>query len=235
MPFIFCCAALMAQQEKKYVAKGNKLYTEQRYKEAEQQYLRSLKEKEKSVEGNFNLGDALYRQKSYEKSAALFNKLAESRESNNNLRAAAYHNMGNSLLASQKYAESIEAYKKALLRNPSDEATRYNLAYAQEKLKQQQNKDKQKKQDDKKNKDQNKDQQKKDQEDKQQKQEKDKQDNKDQKQDGKEKGQQPEPDKLSKEDAERMLEALNNQEKNTQDKLNDKKFRGGKVKISKDW
>ena len=43
------------------------------------------------------------------------------------------------------------------------------------------------------------------------------------------------PNKISKEDAQRMLDALNNQEKDTQDKLKNKKLKGVKVHITKDW
>ena len=40
---------------------------------------------------------------------------------------------------------------------------------------------------------------------------------------------------MSKEDAQRMLDALNNNEKNTQDKLKNKKFKAGRANIQKDW
>jgi Ca-activated chloride channel family protein len=138
------------------------------------------------------------------------------------------------LLQNKKLEESIEAYKKALLNNPKDEETRYNLAYAQDKLKQQQqqkNKDnKDKKDQDKKNQD------KKDQDKNKDDKNKDNKDNKNQdKKDQDKKDQQDQPNKLSKQDAERMLDALNNNEKQTQDKLKNKKLKGGKLNISKDW
>nr|WP_294869642.1 tetratricopeptide repeat protein [uncultured Pedobacter sp.] len=233
---------LFAQKEKKYIHKGNQLYQEKKYAEAEASYRESVDKSKASVEGNFNLGDALYKQKKFDNAAQKFTDIASSSE-NRAVKAKAYHNLGNSLLESKKLEESIEAYKKSLINNPKDDETRYNLAYAQEKLKQQQqqqnkdkNKDKNKKDQDKKdqdkkdqNKDQNKDnkdQQNKDQQNKD-KQDRDKKDQKD--------GQQPQPDKLSKEDAERMLEALKNEEKNTQDKLKNKKAKGVKGRIVKDW
>ncbi|NQX52761.1 tetratricopeptide repeat protein [Pedobacter panaciterrae] len=230
---------LFAQKEKKYIHKGNQLYQEKKYAEAEASYRESVDKSKASVEGNFNLGDALYKQKKFDNAAQKFTDIASSSE-NKAVKAKAYHNLGNSLLESKKLEESIEAYKKSLINNPKDDETRYNLAYAQEKLKQQQqqqnkdkNKDKNKKDQDKKdqNKDQNKDnkdQQNKDQQNKDKdKQDQDKKDQKD--------GQQPQPDKLSKEDAERMLEALKNEEKNTQDKLKNKKAKGVKGRIVKDW
>ncbi|MBC7565920.1 MAG: tetratricopeptide repeat protein [Pedobacter sp.] len=231
---------LFAQKEKKDIHDGNKLYEQKKYKEAEASYRKSVAKSQQSVAGNFNLGDALYKQKKLEDAGKKFTDIANS-STDKGVKAQAYHNLGNSLLESNKLEESVAAYKKSLINNPKDDQTRYNLAYAQEKLKQQQ----QQKKDDKKKDDKNKD--KKDQKDKdkqdQNKDQKDKdkkdkdkqdQDKKDQdKKDGK--GEQPQPDKLSKEEAERMLEALNQEEKKTQDKLKNKKAKGVKGRIVKDW
>lgn len=244
-------AVVFAQKEKKYIHNGNKLYQQQKYAEAEASYRQSVEKTKESVAGNFNLGDALYKQKKFDNAAQKFTEIAASSE-NKTVKAQAYHNLGNSLLESKKLEESIEAYKKSLINNPKDDQTRYNLAYAQEKLKQQQQQDKNNKDKNKDKKDQNKKDQNKDQKDKD-KQDKDKkdQDKKDQDKDQKNKdkqdkdkkdqdkkdqqGQQPQPDKLSKEDAERMLDALKNEEKNTQDKLKNKKAKGVKGRIVKDW
>ncbi|MNK03534.1 Tetratricopeptide repeat protein [compost metagenome] len=245
-------AVVFAQKEKKYIHNGNKLYQQQKYAEAEASYRQSVEKTKESVAGNFNLGDALYKQKKFDNAAQKFTEIAASSE-NKAVKAQAYHNLGNSLLESKKLEESIEAYKKSLINNPKDDQTRYNLAYAQEKLKQQQqqqdknNKDKNKDKKDQNKKDQNKDQKDKDKQDKDKKDQDKKDQDKDQKdkdkkdkdkkdQDKKDQqGQQPQPDKLSKEDAERMLDALKNEEKNTQDKLKNKKAKGVKGRIVKDW
>lgn len=214
---------LFAQQEKSLILKGNKLYEQKKYNEAQANYLEALLKKQQSTEGNFNLGDALYKQKKFDEAGKQFSKIAEV-PGNKKLAAGAFHNLGNSLLQQKKYEESIGAYKKSLLNNPADDQTRYNLAYAQEMLKkQQQNKDKNKQNQDKQDQDKkNKDQQKKG--DQQQKdQEKSKKD------------QEKEQQQMSKEDAQRMLDALNNTEKQTQDKLKNKRMKGQKVRISKDW
>lgn len=230
---------LFAQKEKKYVVKGNELYKQQKYKEAEASYRKSVLAKGHSVEGNFNLGDAFYKQKKFTEAGGQFEKIAAASK-DKNVAAQAYHNLGNTLLSSKKIQESIEAYKKALLNNPKDDQTRYNLAYAQQLLKnQQQNQNK----NNQNNKNQDKNKQDKDKKDQQDKNQKNKNDqnkdqnkqNQDKKNDQQNKQQQPRPDQLSKEDAERMLEALNNQEQGTQDKLKDKKFKGARRPISKDW
>jgi len=233
---------IFAQQEKADIRKGNQLYQEKKYNEAEAAYRKSVVKKAETVEGNFNLGDALYKQKNYKDAQAQFNKIATSAK-DKKVAADAYYNLGNSLLQSKKLDESIAAYKKALINNPNDDQTRYNLAYAQKMQQKQKDQDKKNQQ----NKDQNKDQDKKDQDKQNQdKKDQDKKDqdkknpdqnkndqNKDEEKKDQQNGQQP--NKISKEDAQRMLDALNNQEKDTQDKLKNKKLKGVKVHITKDW
>ncbi|MGY4386586.1 Ca-activated chloride channel family protein [Pedobacter sp. UYP24] len=227
---------LFAQKEKRDIHKGNQLYLQKKYAEAEASYRNSVNKSQQSVQGNFNLGDALYKQKKFDVAAQKFTELATS-SNNKSVKAKAYHNLGNTLLESKKLEESINAYKKSLISNPKDDETRYNLAYAQEMLKKQQqkdkdNKDKKDKNKDKKNdkKDPSKDKQDPNKEKKDQDKDKKDKDNKDQN-----KGEQPQPDKLSKDDAERMLDALNQEEKKTQDKLKNKKAKGVKGRIVKDW
>lgn len=238
--FLLQGTILFAQQEKSLIHKGNQLYEQKKYKEAEESYRKSVEKKNQNVEGNFNLGDALFKQKKFAEAGDQFNQLAGSSPNNKAVAAAAYHNMGNSLLENKKLEESVDAYKKSLLNNPRDEQTRYNLAYAQEKLKQQQqqNKNNKNNKDNKDNKNQNKQNQDKQNQDKnnpdkkdQDKQNQDKKDQDKKDQDG----QQPQPDKLSKEDAQRMLDALNNNEKQTQDKLKNKKLKGARMRVTKDW
>jgi Ca-activated chloride channel family protein len=232
---LLSCTALFGQ-DKKYIKRGNDLYKDKKYKEAEADYRKSGDNKGQNVVGDFNLGDALYKQKKYADANTQFNKLAET-PNNKALAAAAYHNMGNSLLANNKLQESVDAYKKALLNNPKDDQTRYNLAYAEEKLKQQQQQQNKQNQQNKnqQNKDQNKqDQQNKDDKNKDNK-DKDKQNQQNQNQDKKDQQNGQQPNQMSKEDAQRMLDALNNDEKQTQEKLKNKKFKAGKANITKDW
>jgi hypothetical protein len=111
--------------------------------------------------------------------------------------------------------------------------TKYNLAYAQDlllKQQQQQQKDQNKKNQDK---NQDKQQQKKDQKD--QKDKKDKQDNKDQDQNNKDQQQQQQDQGISKEDAQRVLNALANDEKNVQEKVKLAKAAKEKVRTTKNW
>ncbi|MBX2840845.1 MAG: tetratricopeptide repeat protein [Flammeovirgaceae bacterium] len=246
-----------AQGERKYIREGNEYYAQENFEKAQEAYLKGIEENQDSYEAAFNLGDALYKKEKYEEAAEQFEMLANTSSDKNQL-ANAYHNLGNSLLKTQKYKESVEAYKNALRNNPSDEETRYNLAYAMEKLKeeqqQQQNQQDQNNQDNQ-NKDQkdqenkenqeNKDQENKGQENQdqqnqeQQDQEQKDQQNQQQQQQGDEQppqqGQAPQKQGISKEDAQRLLEALQNQEQQLQNDMKKKKMKGNPVKIKKDW
>lgn len=233
--------ALNAQQEKKFIREGNIQFEKKNYSEAEKNYSRALNKNKDSYKGAFNLGDAYYQQGKYEEAAEQFQMLTHRATSKDSL-SAAYHNLGNALMKSKKYQEGANAYKNALKNNPKDEDTRYNLAYAQQMLRQQQEqqkKDKDKK-DDKENKDKkddkNKDDKDKDDKDKKDKDKKDDKD-KDKKDKDKEKKEEEKPNKeeISKEDAKRLLDALQNDEKNLQDKLKRGKTKGTKVDIEKDW
>jgi Ca-activated chloride channel homolog len=228
-----------AQKERKYIRQGNKEFESTNFENSEVSYRKAVDlEEEKTHEPAFNVGDALYKQEKYEDAIKQFESLADVEVSKEE-KAKIYHNLGNSLLQNNKLKESVEAYKNALRNNPNDLETKYNLAYAQKKLEQQQqqqnqdqNKDKDKKDQDK-NKDQNEDQQNKDDQNKEnedQNKDQDKQDqNKEQQQ------QQQQQPQISKADAERILQALANDEKDTQKKVKEQQAAAAKVKTEKEW
>lgn len=232
--------SLFGQNDKKYIREGNKEFANENFEKSELSYRKAVELAKAPFKASFNVGDALYKQEKYEEAAKQFEQLSES-DIEKTAKGAMYHNLGNSMLQSNKLEESIEAYKDALRNNPNDLETKYNLAFAQDKLKeqqqqqQQQNKDNQ---DQDKNKDQenkdNQDQQNKDQENKDNK---DKQDqNQDQNKNNQDKQQQQQkPNQISKEDAARILQALQNQEKDIQDKVKKAKAVKAKVKTTTNW
>jgi tetratricopeptide (TPR) repeat protein len=209
---------------------GNGAYSNGRFKEAETAYREALKQDNTLREGTFNLGDALYKQKKYDEAGDQFRLLADNSKAPSSLRSQSYHNLGNTFLQSKKLQESVNAYKNALRFNPTDEDARHNLAYAQKLLLQQQQEQQKKNQDNKNN-----DEQKQDQQQDQQQQNQDNKNNQDQnKQNQQQQPQQSQTQpKLSKADAERILDALNNEEKNIQKRLIKRKANG--VVIEKDW
>jgi Ca-activated chloride channel homolog len=216
---ILLTAPVFAQKENKLLRKGNSDYDKGNFNEAEKDYRKALEINKESIKGKFNLGAAVYKEKNFEESAKLYDELA-GKNQDREIQAQIYHNLGNSLLEAKQYDKSILAYKNSLMNNPSDIDTKYNLEYARMMLKKQQQQQ------------QKKDQNKKDQDKKDQKKDQDKKDQNKQDQ----KNQPPQDQKkLSKEDAQRMLEALKNDEKKTMQKVKKEKAKVQVTGIEKDW
>lgn len=215
-----------SQKENRFVREGNRSFSKGDYQAAEKDYRKALEINRESVTGQFNLGTAVYQEKNYEEAAGIYSGLGE-KKLDKPVKAGAFHNLGNALLEAGQFEKSIEAYKQALVNNPADMDSKYNLEYARMKLQQQQQQQ-----------DQNKDQDKQDQDKQEKEDQKDQQENQD-KQDQQEKQDQqkqpPRPDKMSKEDAERMLEAMKNDEKKTMEKVNQQKVKVGVINVEKDW
>jgi len=213
---VFFSAAVFGQSGKKYVREGNRNFYEKEFEESEVSYRKAINKEPDLFDANFNLGDALYKQEKFDEAATNFGGLTNRVESKKEL-AKAYHNLGNSFLKSQKIEQSIEAYKSSLRYYPDDQETKYNLSYAQDLLKkqQQQKKNQKQNQDQKQNKDQ--------QEQNKNEQQKDKQE------------QQKQPQKISKEDANRLLNALANDEKKIQEKVKKAKAKAQRIQTEKDW
>jgi tetratricopeptide (TPR) repeat protein len=223
------------QAERKYVRQGNKQYKEEVFDESEILYRKALEKEQQSYSGEFNLGDAMYKQEKFEDAARSFHKLAENQTDPIKL-GELYHNLGNSFLKANQLEESIEAYKQSLRNNPADNETRHNLAYAQQMQQQQQDQKDQDQNQDKQDQNQDKqdqDQDKQDQDQDKQDQDQDKQDqNQDQQDQNQDQQQQPQ---ISREDAQRMLQALQQDEQDLQEKLKKQKAQATKVKVLKDW
>jgi len=205
------------------VREGNRQYNAEKVEDAEKSYRRALDVDEKSNLATFNLGNALYRQQKYEDAGREFEKAASAATDKTD-KARAYHNLGNSYLQQQKLKESIEAYKQALRNNPNDDDTKYNLSYAMNLLKQQEQEQQNQDNQDNKN---NQDQQNQDQ------QNQDQQDQQDQEQD--QKKDETQQQQISREDAQRLLDAIAQEEKELQEKLQKKERAGYRPKIEKNW
>jgi Ca-activated chloride channel family protein len=208
--------AAAAQEE---IYKGNQLYKNKDYKGASAAYDKALAHEPGSTKGAYNSGNAQYQIGDFEKAQEKYAAAAKSTKDKQE-KARAYHNLGNAHMKKEQWKEAVDAYKESLKLNPNDNETRYNLAYALEKLKNQNkdNTDKNNK-DDKDKKDQDKNQQNKNNDNGEQKPEQ----------------QQPQsaPSKLSQKEAENLLNALRAEEKRIQDKKNEQK--GIPIKVKKDW
>jgi len=213
---------VFAQSTRSLVNNGVDLYDKGKFVDSEVEFKKGLEKSPDNFQANFNLGDSYYREGKYEDALKNYSA-ALSKASMDNQRAAAYHNIGNALLKDQKVKESIGAYEDALKLNPNDVATKYNLSYALDLLKNQnqQNKNNQSQNDKNRN-----DQNKQPQNQNQQSQNRDKQKNQQQ-------NQQNAPNEISKDQAQAIFNALNNDEKNLQKQL--RKMKGEPIKTDKDW
>jgi len=243
---------LQAQNERKVNRQGIKSYEQGDFSEAEVKFRMAEDINQESFEADYNTGAALYKQEKYEESFKHYESLADKTEDPLAM-AKVWHNIGNSLLESDKYAESIEAYKNSLRLNSSDQDSKYNLAYARQKLQeqqeQQQNQDQNQQnqdqnqenqdQQDQENQDQqdqeNQDQQDQENQDQQDQENQEQQEQENQEQQEQEQQEKAKPLEISREDAERMLDAIQQQEKDVKDKVDKKKAAAAKVKTEKDW
>lgn len=214
---------IYGQEEKKFIRQGNGQYSDKKFAESEVSYRKAIDKNKMSTDAGFNLGDALYKQNKYEEAGKQFldNSVAMT---DNNKKSASLYNLGNSMLNNKKVQESIEAYKNSLKLNPGNKEAKYNLAYAQDLLKQQQKQQQQEQKDKENNKDNKKEDQNKDQDK-----------NKDNKQDQNQKNQQQQQQGISKEDAQRLLNAIANDEKNVQEKVKLAKAAKEKVRTRINW
>ena len=246
------------QKSNDFIYQGNTLI-EDDFISAEKEYRKAISKKPSNAVGSYNLGNAYYETKNFDEALLRHIEAANAAKTKEE-KHRAFHNIGNTLMEQKKCKEAVEAYKNALRNNPSDEESRYNLVVAKEcAQEQQQNEDKnedkdkkdeekedekkedKEKEDDGEKKDENKDegdQDKKDGDDEKDDEGKPK-DDENEKKDGdpknkKEKPQQ-QPGKLSPQQVKNLLEAMNNEEKKVQQKINAKKAKGKKVKAEKDW
>ncbi|WP_291596904.1 tetratricopeptide repeat protein [Bacteroides sp.] len=220
--FLLSAAAVSAQKaERDYIRKGNRLFNDSIFVDAEVNYRKALEVNPKSSVSMYNLGNTLSQQQKFQDAMEQY-VAAGNIEKDKMKLAHIYHNMGVLFQAGKDYAKAVDAYKMSLRNNPTDDETRYNLALAQKMLKDQQQNQQ--------NQDQNQDQK--------QDQNKDKQN--DQKQDEKKDQQQPpksekQNNQMSKENAEQLLNSVMQDEKDVQDKVKkqQKVLQGGR--LEKDW
>ena len=236
-----------------YVYEGN-LHFNNSFLEAEKNYRMALSEMPSNTKGAYNLGNAYYNAELYDE--ALARLLEAARKGTKLEKHRAYHNIGNVLMQDKQCKKAVEAYKNALRNDPKDEESRYNLAIAQECAKEEggggdddqeekeENQDQQKKNEEKKDSDkeqgeEEKNKDKGEEEDRSNKGEDEKKENSQPQDKGDEssdtKKPEPQAGKLSPQQIKNLLEAMNNEEKKVQEKVNASKKKGIKVKSDKDW
>lgn len=237
---------IFAQEKDKNLPEANAEYAQNKFVDAEANYrISNSKFPNRSV-ATYNLGNTIYRQNQVGEAKLAYAKAIENSKTRPE-KHKAFHNLGNVFMKEKNYTEAVAAYKNALRNDPSDEETRYNYALAKKLLKENppkddKNKDKDKKDKDNKNdkkdgeKDKKDDKGDKDKDKKDDKGDKDKKDGEDKKDKPKEEGKpNPAPGGISKQRLESLLDAVNNEEKKIQNKVNAQKVKGKPTKTEKDW
>jgi len=204
---------------------GNKLYGREKYEAALDRYGAAAARRPKDPRPAFNAGGALYRLEKLEDASAMYESVAARKDVPAATRAAALYNLGNARFKAGDYAGAASSFRAVLAAAPGDADARHNLAVAMNRLKNPpppspKKNDPKKKDDPKKP-----------------------EDNKDKPQGGGGEGEQPKAppktrpqDSLTKEEAERILRAVNEREKQAQRQTQEGARRPqGKPPSAEDW
>ena len=214
--------SLTAQKAvRKNIKQGNRSYNEQKYEQAATKFEEAIKINPNAPEANYNLANTLYRQKEWDKSIEQLQHYLLIEKENEQHVAASWHNIGNALLQKKELQKSMEAYKNALRINPEDDEARYNLAVVQKMIN---------------------DEEEQEQEQNQEQKEDNQPDSPEQQQNQKKRPEeQTEPEQMSRDNARQILQAIEQDEKETQKRLNEMKAEERKQKAqenrrqNKDW
>ena len=245
MLMIAAAVPVFGQTDRRDVRQGNREFKKENFQDAEIAYKKALLKDSLSNAANFNLGNTYYRMENYSEADRYYAAVSDSLDRAGH-GAESYFNQGDSFLKQRNWQAAVEAFKNSLRRNPDDMDAKSNLAYAQKMLEneqqggggQDQNQDQNQNQDQKQdqNQDQNNDQNQ-DQQDQNQDQNQDNNDqNQDQQDQQNQQNQSGEQPKISPQAAQQMLQAIQEQEKQTQEKVNrEKALKARSKQKDKNW
>ena len=204
----------LAQPDRHDVRRGNRSFAKGQWSAADISYRKALMADSTSVAANYNLASVQYRQEDYQGAAQSLQRIQQTAPSTEH-GADYYYNVGDVALQAKDYKTAVEAFMQSLFRNPGDLDAKENFIYAKKMLEnQQQNQDQNQQDQNQDQQDQNQDQQ----------QQQDQNQNQDQQQDQQQE-QQPQEARgeLSPQQAQQILQAMQDQEKQTQDKVKKEK------------
>ena len=217
--------SLFAQPDKKDVRQGNRMFRKGKYAEADISYRKGLLKDSTSVAANYDLASNLYRQENYDEALKCLDRIKESAPETR-YGADYFYNLGDVALKKEDYRSAVLAFGQSLLLRPDDMDAKENYIYAKMKMKDQEGQGGG-------NQDQNQDQKQDQNQNQNQDQNQDQHQNQDQ---NKDQGQQPYRGEISPQQAQQMLQAIQAQEKETQDKVNKEKAAALKARQKdKNW
>ena len=231
--FLASAGAVYAQPDRRDVRKGNRDFRKEEWKSAEIDYRKALVKDSSSLAANYNLANTLYKMGDAEQSARIYDSLKDS-ALDSEIAADWHYNRGNAASAMKDWQAAVDAYRQALLLNPSDMDAKENYIYAREMLKDQQNRQNQDNQQDSKDQDNrqnNNEQQNQDnQDDQQNRNDSNQQDENDRQNPQNQDKPQPQQDgnggsepRITPQAAQQMLQAIQAKEKETQEKVKKEK------------
>ena len=220
----------MAFAQKADFRKGNRQFKKGDYGQADISYRKGLLKDSTSVKGRYNLANNLYRQQNFDEAAKQMEAIPVDSLKLNKFDTDVLFNKGDIAIARQDWQTAVNCFIQYLTVHPEDIAAKENYTYARYHLQNQQN------QQDQNNQDQNQDQnQNQDQQQDQQNQPQDQDQNQDQN-DQQQQQQQQQPVELNPQQAQQLLQAIQDKEKKTQEKVDEKKAQAVKSRQKeKNW
>ena len=210
--------SLHAQGTKSTLRQARKLYLQKDYTQAAKEYHRALLRDSLSGAARFGLAGTAYEAGRFDEAKGSLDRALQDPRLTPREQADVLHNLGNVAMKKKDYASAVESYQEALIRNPENEGTRYNLALAQKLLQKQQQQQQQDKQQNKDNQGGNKQQPPQD-------QPQQKPDQKPQEEKKKDQPSQPQEQRqgqLTKEQAEQLLRSFRSDDEKTRQKVEQK-------------
>lgn len=231
MCIVLALSCLSAYAQKADLRRGNRQFKKGEYAEADISYRKGLLQDTSSVAAHYNLANNLYRQQNLEEAAKQL-EAVQLTAGDEPFAADYYFNRGDVAIGTQDWQTAVNMFKESLRLRPEDLQAKENYIYARNKLMEQQQQQNQQDQQQNQNQDQNQDQQQQDQ-NQNQDQNQDQQQNQDQNQDQQ---QQEQPVQLNPQQAQQLLQAIQDKEKQTQEKVDQKKAQALKSRQKdKNW
>jgi len=135
-----CAAAVVAPASMPALAaspralneQGNKAYRGARFEDALRAYTEAQVRSPGSPEIQYNIGNVFYRQEDYERATEAYRKALEG--ARGQMRRDAAYNLGNARFQARDYAGAAAAYRGALTLDPTDRDAKRNLEIALQRL-----------------------------------------------------------------------------------------------------
>ena len=198
LTLLVLCTGAWAQ--KKEIRQGNREFRREEFAKADISYRKALVADSSSVAARYNLANNLYRQGSMDEAAKQLDAVKESGKEEA-FGADILFNRGDVAIAKEDWKTAVDCFKEYLKANPDDMGAKENFVYARNKLMEQQSQDQQEQE-------QNQDQQ----------QDQQQQPDQNQEQQNQEQQQQEQEAQISPQQAQQLLQAIQEKERQTQEK-----------------